>query len=118
MLERTIETEKVEAEYVLEWAPFTLKPGVTEADLLAASEALQTEFLGRQPGFIRRDLLRGQDGQWVDTVYWRSRAAADEAAQKVMDNPVCLGYFDLMVSADHDDPSAGVSHFAHVRTYA
>jgi hypothetical protein len=118
MLEQTVEAMPATAEYVLEWAPFELKPGVAEADLLAASDALQTEFLSQQPGFIRRELLRGKDGQWVDTVYWRSLAKAEQAARLVMESPVCLRYFELMVMPESDDPNAGVSHFTHVRTYA
>jgi hypothetical protein len=118
MLNNPVVEKQAEAKYVLEWAPFQLKPGVTEADLLAASEALQTEFLGGQPGFIRRELLKGKDGQWVDNVYWRSLQEAEQAAHQVMQSPVCIRYFELMADADHDDPSAGVSHFTHVRTYA
>jgi len=47
----------------LEWAPFSLKEGVSEAEILKASENLQTEFLCQQKGFIRRELLRGADNQ-------------------------------------------------------
>jgi hypothetical protein len=118
MLEQTVEAKLNAPEYVLEWAPFELKPGVAEADLLAASDALQTEFLEQQPGFIRRELLRGKDRQWVDTVYWRSLEAAEAASRLVMDSPVCLRYFELMIMPENDDPNAGISHFAHVRTYA
>ena len=63
---------------VIEWAPFTLKPGVTETALLAASEELQRDFLARQSGFLRRELMR--DGaQWTDLVYWDSRDALQQA---------------------------------------
>lgn len=102
----------------IEWAPFQLADGVDEATLLAASEGLQKEFLGKQDGFIRRDLVRVSDGQWADIVYWDSREAAELAARNVGDSPVCFRYFELMVGEDAHDAGAGVSHFEVVKTYA
>jgi hypothetical protein len=101
----------------LEWAPFQLKPGVDEAALLAASDALQRDFLGRQPGFIRRELLKGKGGQWVDAVYWSSQADFERASRLVMESPVCLQYFELMVPGDPNDPHGGISHFELVRSF-
>ncbi|GAB4577760.1 MAG: hypothetical protein Fur0022_04920 [Anaerolineales bacterium] len=102
---------------VVEWAPFTVKPDVNEAELIAASEALQDGFLSQQRGFIRRELLKGQNGQWVDLVVWESKDAADQAVKNAAESPVCFRYFQLMVNADHDDPGAGVLHFERIREY-
>ena len=44
---------------VIEWAPFTLKPGVDEATLLQVSERMQRDFLLGQQGFVRRELIKG-----------------------------------------------------------
>src|SRR5688500_11089819 len=55
---------------VIEWAPFRLREGVTEAQLLEASEAIQREFLARQAGFLHRELARGADNLWADVVHW------------------------------------------------
>lgn len=96
---------------VAEWAPFELIAGTDERALLQASEALQKEFLDKQKGFIRRELLKGKDNQWVDLVYWESMADAEQAAKNAANSPVCHEYFHLMVAADHDDPAAGVLHF-------
>lgn len=99
---------------IVEWAPFRLAEGVEEARLIAASEALQSGFLAGQQGFIRRELLKGRDGQWVDMVVWESQEAADQAAKNAAENPACFQYFQLMVGADHSDPGAGVLHFERV----
>ncbi|HMQ32482.1 MAG TPA: hypothetical protein PKD53_17250 [Chloroflexaceae bacterium] len=107
----------VAATGTIEWAPFTLAEGVAEATLLAASEALQRVFLSQQPGFVRRELLRGNDNQWVDLVYWASQEAAEAAMQNVAESPVCHRYFALMAGADADEPGAGVLHFAQVAQY-
>jgi hypothetical protein len=102
----------------VEWAPFQLVESVDEATLLAASEILQSEFLSQQGGFIKRELVKAKDNQWVDIVYWNSLAEAEQAAMNAANSPVCYKYFALMVGADHDDPSAGVLHLEVVKTYA
>lgn len=102
---------------VVEWAPFRVATGVPEATLLDASEALQRDFLAHQPGFLRRELLRGDDGQWVDLVYWANEASAKGVIEAVASSPVCQSYFQLMVGGDGIDPSAGVLHARRVRVY-
>lgn len=102
---------------VVEWAPFRLAPGVDEATLRAASEALQRGFLAKQPGFLRRDLLKGRDGQWVDLVFWASQEAADQAVTSAAESAACYRYFQLMAGAEHADPGADVLHFVRIETY-
>jgi len=106
------------ATVTIEWAPFKLGDGVDEARLLRASEGLQTGFLAEQPGFIQRELLKGQDGQWVDLVHWESEEAAARAMEQAANSPVCLEYFKLMVGANGGaDPGEGLLHFRRVKTY-
>lgn len=101
---------------MIEWAPFRPAEGVDEAALLRASEALQEGFLARQPGFLRRELLRASDGRWVDLVYWQSEESAAAAMKVAMESPACHEYFRLM-NADGADPGAGVEHYRRVTTY-
>jgi len=107
-----------DSELVIEWAPFRLAEGVTEGELLAASETLQREFVARQPGFVRRELLRGADGHWADLVHWESERAAHDVFAAAMESPVCAEYFKLMVMPEGGDPAAGVLHLQRVREYA
>lgn len=100
----------------IEWAPFRLRYGVDEDALLNASRQLQDEFLARQEGFIRRELIRGADGSYVDLVWWHSPDAARAAMRNAETSAVCGAYFDLM-GADHSDPGAGVLHFRSVSAY-
>ena len=102
---------------VIEWAPFRLAAGVSEAALLDASEALQRDFLQHQPGFLGRELLRGPDGQWADLVVWESRAAAERIMPAMGASPACHAYFALMQGASTADPGAGVLHLERVRRY-
>ena len=105
------------SEMVVEWAPFTLAEGATEAELLEASAALQKEFLARQDGFVRRELLRSKDGSWCDLVYWRDAASAEAIMSAIADSQICQRYFELMVGADPNDPAAGVQHYSLKRSY-
>lgn len=106
-----------EASFVIEIAPFTLKPDVDEATLIAASDELEAGFLSQQAGYISRDLVKGENGEWMDIVYWRSLAEAQAVMEDAMNSPICLKYFELMVMADPDDPSNGVKHFLGVKRY-
>jgi hypothetical protein len=102
---------------VVELAPFRLKPGVTDDVVARASEALQRDFLSSQPGFLKRELLRGPDGNWMDLVYWADGAAAQRVMAVAMEDPVCLEYFKIMEGMEHADAASAVQHFSRFRTY-
>lgn len=102
----------------IEWAPFRTREGVSEDALLQASLALQDSFLSHQPGFRRRELLRGaSDRDWVDLVVWKDRASADRAMLNAAQSPACKTYFQLMEEADAGDPAAGVLLLTQVGVY-
>lgn len=101
---------------IIEWAPFSLRPGIGEAQLLQLSERLQTEFLARQKGFLGRDLLRRGAGEYVDLVRWRSLADAEAAMGRVGASAACAAYFALM-PPEQAEASAGVLHFENLRSY-
>ena len=102
---------------VVEWAPFRLKPGVTEEHLVEVSARLQNEFLRRQRGFIRRELLKGAQDEWVDLVYWTDEESAQAVMPAIAGSTACRAYFDVMIGADPADPSGGVAHYRRVRAY-
>jgi hypothetical protein len=98
---------------VIEWAPFRLLPGTTEQTLLDAADAIQRDFLASQPGLVRRELLRGKDGQWVDLLHWQDDEAARAAMARAAESPVCHRYFALMGA----EAGEGVLHLTRVREY-
>jgi len=102
---------------VVEWAPFRLAEGVSEEQLTAASQGLQDDFLAGRRGFLKRELLRGPNGDWVDLVHWSDGAAAEDAMKAAAASPVCHAYFGLMVGGESTDPESGVTHFARVASY-
>jgi hypothetical protein len=64
---------------VIEVVTLRLKPGTDESAFLAAVER-STEFLARQPGFLRREVGVTGDGEWADIVHWSDLDAALRAA--------------------------------------
>ena len=105
-----------ETRVVVEWAPFRLKEDVDEAELMKASRAVQAQFLSKQEGLLRRELLKGEGGRWVDIAYWKTHEAADRAAERFWENPVCLAYAQLM--ANPEDAGADVAYFERVEEYS
>ena len=102
-------------EIVVELASFRMAPGVTETDVLNASDVIQHEFLRQQPGFLRRDLLRAGDGHWVDLVEWTDHDAFAAAMAAFPTSAACQAYFRLM--ANDGDSGTGMLHLRRVRRY-
>jgi heme-degrading monooxygenase HmoA len=102
---------------IVEFAPIRLAPGKTEADLVAASGTFQQAFLAAQPGFVRRELLRKSDGEFIDIVHWRSAADAEAIMHKAAQSEACALYFSVMQMPEDGDVTAGVEHLASVAIY-
>lgn len=80
-----------------------------------AADALERDFLSKQDGYIRRELLKGDGKKWVDLVYWSSPETAALAAKAAGESEVCYKYFSLMAGVE--DAGNGVSHFTRVRAW-
>ena len=99
----------------VEWAPFQVAVHVTDNQLIDAANDIEQNFLLKQKGYVRRELLKGQDNQWIDLVYWTTTEAAAMAAQAATESPVCMNYFSLMQGAE--DTEAGISYYQQIRTW-
>ena len=84
-------------------APIKLAAGKTEADLLAASDHFQKEFASRQPGILRRELVRKADGEYIDIVQFRSAEDVEDVMEKEKTSAICHAFFALMDMSDMDD---------------
>lgn len=102
---------------IVELAPFVPKPGVTEAEVLAAAERMEHEFLSQQPGYLGRAVTCGADGRWMDVVLWADHAAAQAILPKIPLSAACAAYFACMAGADHADPAGGVTFLYAMRTF-
>ena len=102
---------------IVEIAPIELKEGVSEDLLILASKTLEKEFLAKQDGYIKRELLKEKEGHYIDIVYWASKDAANKALEVAMTSEACGAYFSLMVAADHDNPGEGIKHLSLLKSY-
>ena len=70
------------------------------------------EFVRRQSGYIKRELVKGPDGLWSDIVHWKSLSEAQEAAKKFEESPACHNYSKIV-----DDSSVKMMHMEQVLTF-
>lgn len=98
-------------------APIKLAPTKTEADLLAASAKFQSEFVAHEPGVLRRELVRAQDGTYLDIVQFRSEADMAEVIEKEMQSPACADFFSVMDLTSFD-PDAPMNTYVSLETHA
>lgn len=101
--------------FAVEWAPFELAEHINEQQLLDAADQIEREFLQQQYGYIRRELLRGKNGKWVDLIYWSTEESAALAAQAANDSEACMNYFSLMSGVEASE--AGIAHFSQFKTW-
>ncbi|MEZ6953590.1 MULTISPECIES: hypothetical protein [Aeromonas] len=80
----------------VEFATFRLRKGVTEADLLALSRRVESEFLVQQSELIVHCLLRGADGLYADLVMAPSQSLVEAYCQQWLHNEVAGEYLTLL----------------------
>src|SRR3954467_13209125 len=81
---------------VIEITTFRLADGTDEAAFLEADRRVQTEFIPRHRGFMRRTTARGANGEWAVIVLWGSAADADASAGLAKDHPVTNAFDALL----------------------
>lgn len=77
-------------------APFHLKAGVTEDDLLAASDVFQREFVADHPGVVRRVVVRRDGGGYADVVFFADPATVERVMAAEQESEVCRALFSLL----------------------
>ncbi len=102
---------------IVEMASFKLKPGADQSALIAASNTFQENFLKNAEGFLRRELLRLNDTEYLDLIHWRSEADAAAMMEQASRSPECASYFSVM-DMDGANPGGGVRHYVSLATYA
>jgi hypothetical protein len=65
---------------------FKAKSGTTDAEVLASAKKIQ-ELATKLNSPFQLELLRTDDGEWVEIVHWPSRDEAERVEQTVMAMP-------------------------------
>jgi len=90
-----------------------MKPaaGVDDTTLLTACDDVMP-LLREAGGYIRRQILKNDAGQWVDVVYWDSLDEALKAADSIMSTPAGQQLGRVL-----DGASITMLHVQQVRAY-
>jgi len=72
----------VSNKHYVEVALYQLKNEIENSQFLAVSDEA-TDVYRKLPGFVRRELMKSEDGKWVDLVYWENREVAKQAEPTV-----------------------------------
>ncbi len=95
----------------VEWAPFVKINGVSDQQLIAAADHVNLEFLTKQPGFIKRELIKKSDMEYADVIHWNTKKEAVAAGEKVFSCAECNEYFKLMDMEAGANAGKGFSHY-------
>src|ERR671911_765422 len=74
---------------------YRLKPEVDRKRFLEISTQA-TEWLRKRPGYLGRELLEDDNGQWVDLVRWATMDDALAAASAFMEVPEAAAFMDVV----------------------
>jgi len=102
---------------IIELASIKLAEGKTEHELIKASEVFQEQFLSGQDGFVRRDLVRKEDGTYMDIILWESRTHADAIFEKAQKSEAVGQYFSLM-DFNPENMTEGVEHCGLLKSFS
>jgi hypothetical protein len=104
--------EEVDNLMIVEVSQFRLIPGTDEQAFIEASEETQSGFLGKQEGFVGRDLLRADDGSWMDIVRFETREAAQTASEGFAGHPGVKTFESLL-----DPSSVSMTHWSVAKSW-
>lgn len=74
-------------ETYIEVSVYQLNADIEEADFLETSEQV-SEVFRKHVGFQHRDLMRSNDKQWVDMIYWENETTAKASEEALYASPV------------------------------
>lgn len=77
-------------------APFRLKAGVSEDNLVKVSDDFEEQFVAQQEGILRRILVKDSDGGYADIVFFADAAAIHRVLAAEQDSEVCAAFFAIM----------------------
>lgn len=101
------------AKPIVEIAQIKLRSGVSEEVFIATFRLFVERFARHQQGFLKCELLKKDDGSYLDLVHWETRSDALCAFERSAEDEACLAFFDLL-EVDEADPSGGVVYLTPV----
>lgn len=102
----------MENKNIVEISQFKLAKGVTKEDFLREANLVQEKFLERQQGYINRELLKDEEGQWMDILHWESLNDALKASETLLKEPSAQSFIEKM-----NPTSVKIFHLTHVKIW-
>ena len=96
---------------VVEFVSYKVKEGISEQQLLAASDEFEEGFLSLQKGYISRSLIKNED-VWADLVLWETMEDAMDAVKAIEKSSAAESY-DACIEQD----SCKMQHLSIVKKY-
>jgi hypothetical protein len=97
-------------------ASIKLAEGKTKADLLTAPGIFEKEFVSKEAGVVRRELVRKGDNEYIDIVQFRSMKNMEEVMEKEKTKSACHDLFAVMDLENMDDSQIAV--YPSIATYS
>ena len=91
---------------------YRLAEGIAEDHLLEVAGDLLTSWMSKQPGFVRWEIHREEEGNYTDIVYWESKDAAKSAEADMVNIPNAGDWF-----ACYEEGSISSKNLHHVATF-
>jgi heme-degrading monooxygenase HmoA len=101
---RRYDAPPAEAGGVVELHLARLNPGVTDEALLRAADGIMPDARAMD-GYLGRQVLKADDGRWIDVIAWRDRAAAVKAGEAFLALPSARPLLAAI------DPESITAHF-------
>jgi hypothetical protein len=83
-------------DFVYEIVLFQLRPGVDREQYLAAT-GKASDWLQAQPGFLSREILEDESGQWLEVLRWATTEDALAAARAIEEADYVAAIMDAVV---------------------
>ena len=81
---------------VIEIATLKLKDGVTYEEFAPIDKMIGSNYVAKQPGFISRESAKGENGEWVVVVHWKSKEDANKSMASFMNAPESSNFMELV----------------------
>lgn len=100
-LRAKINGESDRKQIIVQVTLFRLNEGVTDDSFISVAEKMQLSFLKKQAGFIKRDLLKDEAGNWFDMIHWTNMETAKATAKRIMQSSKCRPFIELIDLDSH-----------------
>ena len=88
--------ESLESGTIVEIATFKLKEGVTPDEFYPVDQAVESQHVSQQPGFISRESAVSEDNEWLAIVHWRSIEEAEASMASFSSAPATAEFMSKL----------------------